>query len=217
MRQAGSEDLDCGRQRGRQLIPIWAGEISLFCLAQTRTNGLKCFSIFGQSHLAVGRGTALPAWAADTDKAFSLLRALLICCYLSFIKWSRCRGSSDTTNKATVRPARASPGPALPLLTRVPNLRQGPPNREGVCSWLMEGPLGCLWPGIRSDSAGRFCLWFLCCLHCCVVGSLETIPQSAVPSSPELLGRNGLEWPRDKKAVLVPSQSFRSWKRILGL
>lgn len=109
------------------------------------------------------------------------------------------------------------PGPCSPSSNQGPQLRQGPPNREGVCSWLMEGPLGCLWPGIRSDSAGRFCLWFLCCLHCCVVGSLETIPQSAVPSSPELLGRNGLEWPRDKKAVLVPSQSFRSWKRILGL
>lgn len=152
MRQAGSEDLDCGRQRGRQLIPVWAGEISSFCLAQTRTNGLKCFSIFGQSHLAVGRGTALPAWAANTDKA------LLICCRLSFVKWSRCRNSTDTTNRATVSPDCANPGgrgAALPLLARVPHLRRGPPNQEGLCSLLTEQPLGCLWPGRTRDSGGK--------------------------------------------------------------
>lgn len=45
----------------------------------------------------------------------------------------------------------------LPLLARVPNLRQGPPNQEGMCYSLIEWPLGCRVLGggasrITSDS-----------------------------------------------------------------
>lgn len=152
MRQAGSEDLDCGRQRGRQLIPVWAGEISSFCLAQTRTNGLKCFSIFGQSHLAVGRGTALPAWAANTDKA-------LLICWLFVIRQVEQVQELNRHNKqghCEPRPCQSGGwGGALPLLAGVPHLRRGPPNQEGLCSLLTEQPLGCLWPGRTRDSGGK--------------------------------------------------------------
>lgn len=46
-------------------------------------------------------------------------------------------------------------GAALPLLARVPHLRRGPPNQEGLCSLLTEQPLGCLWPGRTRDSGGK--------------------------------------------------------------
>lgn len=150
MRQAGSEDLDCGRQRGRQLIPVWAGEISSFCLAQARTNGLKCFSIFGQSHLAVGRGTALPASPCVGCKHRQSFRPLGSVHLLLFvIRQGEQVQELNRHNKqghCEPRPCQSGGwGAALPLLTRVPHLRRGPPNQEGLCSLLTEQPLGCLW------------------------------------------------------------------------
>lgn len=72
-------------------------------------------------------------------------------------------------------------GAALPLLTRVPHLRRGPPNQEGLCSLLTEQPLGCLWPGRTRDSGGKITVRGSHTVLIVVLwGSLETIPQSTV-------------------------------------
>ena len=92
----------------RILAKLLFSTLSLFCLAQTRTNGLKCFSIFGQSHLVVGRGTALCAWAANADKARSLPRSAHLLLLVIHQVQQVQELPADTTNRAAV----AGPAPA---------------------------------------------------------------------------------------------------------
>lgn len=79
--------------------------------------------------------------------------------------------------------------PCSPLLARVPNLRQGPPNQDGMCSLLTEWPLGCRGSRITSDSRQEDLVHgFHIFLIAVSRGSLETLPQSTVPPSPQLQG-----------------------------